>query len=748
LKNLFKRLSLVSVTGAVCLSIAAPPAFSAQPQEISFKGMTTKASPKPEPELSRKAAAREEPIDYTADKITYVQEQNIIRGDGNVVITCKGVSLKADKMVGHLDSGDIYADGNVIFSSGSQIFTGQKVHFNYKTMMGDFVNGSGFVDPWYAKGKTVRKTAENEYQMTDGYITSCNYENMHYKISAKKLFVYPGDRLVARDVVFWIGNMPVMWLPFFSRSLRDERERFSVVPGYNRRFGAFVLTGTNFWYDPYFTGTFHNDYYTKRGYGSGVDVQYRLPGFITNQGEVRSYLINDKGYEPSQPNIDPDGYRYRVAANHSMQITPDTLAVGQLRLQSDIDMINDYFRDEFEREVQPENYIDITKATDKYSLTFFARKQMNKLFTELEKLPEVKFVLTKQQIANTGIYFSDESSVSYLRYVPIDAADYQSFRADTYNSLSYPFNVFRFLNLEPFAGLRNTYYGKGPYSNNLFRNIFSTGVDTVTKIHKVFPNVYSPFWKINQLRHVIEPRVTYTYTHDPSELPTDLYQFDAVDTLDRRNDFRLSFRNKIQTRRNEETIDLVDFEIYGYLHPEDRTPSYDRFGLPHSFSDIYYYLKLRPLDWIALDFKLSQDIYNNLIDSVDTDLQVLNGDKWNLAFRYRYQPLSNTYLVNPYWNTYSVNNFAGNFTTDNPEGNNLVGVEFIYRLNSDWMGKVFYRYDFGLGKLEQQEYTVFRDLHCWEAAVTFRQRPLRDDWTLFVVFRLKDYPEVPIRFGN
>ncbi|HRZ86964.1 MAG TPA: hypothetical protein P5287_04035 [bacterium] len=740
------RTATAIILSVALIAPAGAPAWALPSQETSFKKITPRI-PVPKKE-GKPGAPTEEPLDYTADKITYVQEQNLIRGDGNVVITCKGMSLRSDRMIAHLDSGDIYADGSVIFSFGGQIFTGEKVHFNYKTMMGDFMNGSGFVDPWYSNGKTIRKTGPNEFQATDGYITSCDYEDMHYKISAKKLFIYPGDRIIARDVVFWLGKVPIFWLPFFSRSLRDERERFTLIPGYNRRFGAFLMTGTNFWYDPYLTGTFRNDYYTERGYGSGVDIQYQIPGGLENGGNFSSYMINDKNYEPSQPNIDPDGMRYRVALNHVYQVTRDTRAVGQLRLQGDPDMINDYFRDEFEREVQPENYIDITKATDKYTLTLFARKQMNKIFTELERLPEVRFYLTKQQIANTGLYFYNETTGGYLHYVPLDLADYESWRADTYNQVSYPFRVLKFLNLEPFAGMRNTYYSSAVNNSDIFRNMFSTGIDMLTKVHRVFPNVYSPFWKINKIRHVIEPRTTYTYTHDPNYEPTELLQFDAIDTLSRRNDFRLAFRNKLQTRREDATVDIFDYEIYTYYHPETRTPSYDRYGNPHEFSDIYNYLKLRPLDWIAVDFKLAYDAYNNLLDSVDTDLQVLNGDKWNLSFRHRYQPLQNTYLVNPYWNTYSINNFAGNFTGDNPEGNNLIGVEFIYRFNADWMGKVFYRYDFDLGKLEQQEYTVFRDLHCWEMAVTFRERPLRDDWTLFVVFRLKDYPDIPLKFGN
>ena len=60
----------------------------------------------------------------------------------------------------------------------------------------------------------------------------------------------------------------------------------------------------------------------------------------------------------------------------------------------------------------------------------------------------------------------------------------------------------------------------------------------------------------------------------------------------------------------------------------------------------------------------------------------------------------------------------------------------------EWKVKIYERVDFSNGKWEEQEYTVFKDLHCWEAEVTFN---IRDgDYTTWLVFRLKAFPKIPI----
>jgi len=681
------------------------------------------------------------PIDYTADKITYVQERKVVKGEGNVSIAYKGMSLKAERVIVHIETQDIYADGNVVFYYQGNAFTGEKVHFNYRTMTGDFIHAHGFTDPWYGKGETIKKTGSDEVQISNGYITTCDYEIPHFKICAKKIFIYPGDRIIARDVVVKIGNIPILWLPFYNRSLRDERERFSVVPGYNKRFGGFVLTGINFWIDPYLTGTIHNDYYTKRGYGFGVDTNYRIPVGLENSGDLKSYVIYDQDYNPTDVRYEDTRPRYRVGLNHAFQITPDTRAVGQLRLQSDPDIINDFFRDEFEREIQPENYVDITKSGQNYSLTLFARKRMDDIFTELERLPELRFILTKQRLWNSGFYYSTENNFSYLKYVPINANSYDSARFDSTHTISYPFKFLHFLNLEPYVGVRPTFYTNGVDSSNFTRAFFNTGVSALTKIHKTYPDFKSEFWEINQLRHVIETRVGYNYSHRTGKEIQEILQFDTIDSLDKLNQFRFGFRNILQTRREGKTIPLVDFEIYTYYHPSMDSPFVHRDGVDEynnrHFSDIYYYLKLRPLEWIALDSRISHNPYTHTFDTVDTDVQVLYGDNWNISFRHRYVT------------TYDNPEIFENDEDINPDDlNNMVATELIYRINSNWVLKLFYRYDFGLGKLEQQEYTIFRDLHCWQVAFTFRQRPMRDDLTAFIVFRLKAYPEVPIKIGN
>ncbi len=667
---------------------------------------------------------KEEPIDYTGDKISYDQAHNILRGEGHVLITHKNMTLKADRVIAYLETSDIYADGNVVMAIGNQVFTGEKVHFNFKTRLGDFINGTGFVDPWYGKGKMIRKSGPNEYQITEGYITSCDYEDPHYKIKAKKIYVYPKERIIARNVTFNLGHLPVFWSPLFTRSLKDQRQRFSFIPGYNRRFGAFLRSGYNFWLDPYLNGTAHADYYSKRGFGTGVSFEYQLGPTATSMpmsGEFKSYDINDKDFQPvlTAPSA-VHNHRYGISLKHQQQILPDTRLLAEFHDLSDPDIVNDYFRNEFEEDVQPQTFVDLTKNTENYRLSLYLRKRINNIFDVVERLPELQFQTRDIPMGNTGFYYTNTEDLGYLRHLPLDKPDYESLRLDTFHQFSYPFKVFRFLNLVPRASFRETFYGKGVEKNQIFRSLFSTGVDAFTKIYKGYNDVHSSFWQIDQLRHVIEPKVSYTFTPIPSTRAVQILQFDNIDALDRENFFQFNLRQLLQTRREENAVSIVDADVFINFFPDPKVLTTDRFGNTHRFSDIFLESRFKPLDWVAFNVRGGYDEFNREISQVLLDMAFIHGDDWNVSLRQRMQKGEN----------------------------NLTALEILYRFSEDWVGKAFWRYDFHFSRLEMQEYSLLRDLHCWEVALTFRQRQLRNDYSLFVIFRLKDYPNVPIKFGN
>jgi len=80
-----------------------------------------------------------------------------------------------------------------------------------------------------------------------GTFTDCNLPEPHYHFGAGEMKVIRGNMLVARNVTFNFGDVPVFWLPFFAQSMQRGRRsgilfpRFGVndiarnSPNYNRR---------------------------------------------------------------------------------------------------------------------------------------------------------------------------------------------------------------------------------------------------------------------------------------------------------------------------------------------------------------------------------------------------------------------------------------------------------------------------------------------------------------------------------
>ena len=78
--------------------------------------------------------------------------------------------------------------------------------------------------------------------------------------------------------------------------------------------------------------------------------------------------------------------------------------------------------------------------------------------------------------------------------------------------------------------------------------------------------------------------------------------------------------------------------------------------------------------------------------------------------------------------------------------NNLIRSTAYYRLNENWAARVAHHFEARDGLMEEQYYTIYRDLRSWTAAVTFRVRDHRTgptDYTVALTFSLKAFP----RFG-
>jgi len=76
-------------------------------------------------------------------------------------------------------------------------------------------------------------------------------------------------------------------------------------------------------------------------------------------------------------------------------------------------------------------------------------------------------------------------------------------------------------------------------------------------------------------------------------------------------------------------------------------------------------------------------------------------------------------------------------------GNNIIYDTIYYRLNENWGFRMSHHFEARDGTLEEQYYTIYRDLRSWTAALTFRVREQREgptDFSVAVTFSLKAAP--------
>jgi hypothetical protein len=90
------------------------------------------------------------------------------------------------------------------------------------------------------------------------------------------------------------------------------------------------------------------------------------------------------------------------------------------------------------------------------------------------------------------------------------------------------------------------------------------------------------------------------------------------------------------------------------------------------------------------------------------------------------------------------------FVRDDPvlgPGNNSFNGTFLYRLNENWAARIAENFDAKTGTLQEQDYTIYRDLRSWTAALTFRalnNQSSGQEYAVAVTFSFKAFPRLAL----
>ena len=209
---------------------------------------------------------------------------------------------------------------------------------------------------------------------------------------------------------------------------------------------------------------------------------------------------------------------------------------------------------------------------------------------------------------------------------------------------------------------------------------------------------------------------------EPNLTPEDLPQFDSIDALDRRNEIQLGTRNKLQTRRNQAPFDLVDIDSYVIYY-------FDPQAGQHDFSDLFLDSKLRPVNWLAMDFDGSINFYDSRVDTFNTRLWLRELGPWDVSVEHRYRY----------------------------DASDLLAGTLNCRLTPQWAVNAYARYEIQNSRLEEQSYRVERTLDClvWRLGVMnvpAYTRPdgteRKDEFRVMAEFMVTAFPKFRMGFGD
>ncbi|HNW39782.1 MAG TPA: LPS assembly protein LptD [Candidatus Omnitrophota bacterium] len=701
--------------------------------------------------------AKESPMIINGDNVEYSADSKEVVATGNIEVIYKGAKLTCNRLKVNMQTKEGLAEGNAKIEDAKGVVTGDKIAYDFANKVGVIYDADFRANPYFGKAKKVEKLSDSEFVSKNGYFTTCSLDHPHYRFATKKINMFPQDKIQAKGTTLYLWSIPLIYLPRFNYSMKDPIMHVQVEPGKRKDWGPYLLSTWRYNLTENSNLRLFLDYRTKLGLAEGFDLNYKQPAL--GRGDFKFYYTDEKAKNlPTGIPGDPTEFqRYFLRWRHKWDIDPRTNFITEFYKISDHrrkyenypapnseahNLFQDYFFREYEKDSEPLTYALFHHSFDYSSLDIFLQKRTNHWFDQLDKMPEINYSLPSLQVGQTPLYFENSSQLGVYNKkaatAPVTADDVTVTRLDTTNKVSLPMKL-AFLQFKPFLASRQTYYDQGANGQSgIVRTIFYGGVDLSTKFYRIY-NAKTNFMglDINGLRHIITPSVGYLYTHAPTIPMGNLRQIDAVDTITRGNTAALSLSNKLQTKRNGQSVDFVDFLITSEYVFDPKSGINQNSILTNTgnklesqLSDILFRLKVLPYSWLRLESEAT--------------------------FQHSNHDLAN-------YNKFSVANYSLNFDLG-PErsfsigqryerkGYNEITAGFNWRLSPKWKFSVYQRYNLkqtpNLDKgSQEQEYTLTRDLHCWDLDITLNRKE-DSGTTVFFTFRLKAFPENEFGFDQ
>jgi LPS-assembly protein len=243
-----------------------------------------------------------------ADRVRLMREAEI---EGAAGTPNEGQKFFADDLTMNIKTGELVAEGNVVFRTPTTSIAADSVVFNTKTSIGTFNNANGIaqlgergtrnlsmfggLEPdVYFYGQQIEKVGRDKYRITKGGFTTCVQPTARWEIVSGSATLRLDHYVMLKNAVVEVKDVPVFYLPLLYYPIQeDDRATGFLMPAY----GSSLATGSSlsnafFWaINRSQDATFFHDWMFSRGSGLGTEYRYMLGPQA--QGDFRYYWLDE-----------------------------------------------------------------------------------------------------------------------------------------------------------------------------------------------------------------------------------------------------------------------------------------------------------------------------------------------------------------------------------------------------------------------------------------------------------------------
>ncbi|MHC4461132.1 MAG: hypothetical protein ACYS30_06820 [Planctomycetota bacterium] len=489
----------------------------------------------------------------------------------------------------------IYMSGDVVVTEGQRTIRAEEMYYDFESKKGlaigavmrNFDAARGI--PIYVRAAKLQQIAENKFAADNFTLSSSEFHVPQLSLNASSVIITdttPVDERLGRvsdssydaemrDVRLKMGDTTIFYWPFLRSNMqRPDVPLKGAHIGHDSTWGTSVETR---WYLARLLGlqeaegtdsTLALDYYGKRGVGTGVEIDYEREDYF---GKLLGYVIRDRGEDrlgrySSRRDVEPPReLRGRFRWQHRHFLPYNWQLSSGVSYSSDERFVESYYRNEFNVGERQETYLHVKRLQDNWALSFLGKGRINDFADELEELPGAEFHVTGQSLFNDTFTLYSDTEISRLRQrigdehtTAINGEQFSFISQRVELDMPIYSSAFKVI---PFVAGTFGYDDRSGFRRSLVdgSNVGSFGEDKVllgeaglrvsSQHWKVYPNVQSRLWDLNQLRHIVKPRLTAVLYEENDSV---VEQHDTVN---------VGISQRLQTKRgpadNRRTVDWM-----------------------------------------------------------------------------------------------------------------------------------------------------------------------------------------------